>query len=166
MKLKFIEIEDKSGLTLDNLIFHEDVRFLYNYHSMLEFTRVYQTFFSILSTYFILTYFYVLHNLSLDWSSSRENLKCMWCVDLTLNCSFANMVLLPSGVVMGTLDILILRTCLFLYFKNIFDFFLFFSLLQINIFFVVFISFLNIKNTVDIKNKLKKQKNNIILMHF
>jgi hypothetical protein len=90
----------------------------------------------------------------------------MWCVDLTLNCSFANMVLLPSGVVMGTLDILILRTCLFLYFKNIFDFFLFFSLLQINIFFVVFISFLNIKNTVDIKNKLKKQKKNIILMHF
>jgi hypothetical protein len=137
MKLKFIEIEDKSGLTLDNLFFHEDVRFLYNYHSMLEFTRVYQTLFSILSTYFILTYFYVLHNLSLDWSSSRENLKCMWCVDLTLNCSFANMVLLPSGVVMGTLDILILRTCLFLYFKNIFDFFCF-SLYFKLIFFLLF----------------------------
>jgi hypothetical protein len=70
---------------------------------MLEFTRVYQTFFSILSAHFILTYLYVLHNLSLNCSSRiKKNLKCMWRVDLTRNGSFVDMVLLPSGGVMGT----------------------------------------------------------------
>jgi hypothetical protein len=69
MKLKFIEIEDKGDLALDSLIFYEDVRFLYNYHSVLEFMRVYQTFFSILNAHFILTYLYVLYNLSLNCSS-------------------------------------------------------------------------------------------------
>ncbi|KAH8496874.1 hypothetical protein H0E87_019565 [Populus deltoides] len=46
--------------------------------------------------------------LSLDWSSGIESLKCTGRVDLTLNGSFADMVLLPSGGDMGTSSTLIL----------------------------------------------------------
>lgn len=46
--------------------------------------------------------------MSLDWSSGIESLKCTGRVDLTLNGSFADMVLLPSGGDMGTSSTLIL----------------------------------------------------------
>ncbi|XP_011035923.1 PREDICTED: uncharacterized protein LOC105133574 isoform X2 [Populus euphratica] len=46
--------------------------------------------------------------LSLDWSSGIESLKCTRRVDLTLNGSFADMVLLPSSGVMGTSSTMIL----------------------------------------------------------
>ncbi|KAJ6772604.1 LETHAL 2 GIANT LARVAE PROTEIN [Salix koriyanagi] len=50
----------------------------------------------------------VLTILSLDWSSGIESLKCTGRVDLTLNGSFADMVLLPSGGVLGASGTLVL----------------------------------------------------------
>ena len=40
--------------------------------------------------------------LSLDWSSGIENLKCVGRLDLTLNGSFADMILLPKSGVPGS----------------------------------------------------------------
>lgn len=42
--------------------------------------------------------------LSLDWSSGIKNLKCVGRVDLTLNGSFADMILLPKCGVPGSSD--------------------------------------------------------------
>lgn len=40
--------------------------------------------------------------LSLDWSSGIENLKCVGRLDLTVNGSFADMILLPKSGVPGS----------------------------------------------------------------
>lgn len=53
---------------------------------------------SIDGAYFVLTNLFLLQILSLDWSSGIESLKCIVRVDLTLNGSFADMVLLSSAV--------------------------------------------------------------------
>ncbi|KAF9676942.1 hypothetical protein SADUNF_Sadunf08G0055700 [Salix dunnii] len=50
----------------------------------------------------------VLTILSLDWSSGIESLKCVGRVDLALNGSFADMVLLPTSGMMGTSGTLVL----------------------------------------------------------
>ncbi|XP_073267237.1 uncharacterized protein [Populus alba] len=60
----------------------------------------------------------VLTILSLDWSSGIESLKCIGRVDLTLNGSFADMVVLPSGGLMGTSGTLVLTNPGQLHFYN------------------------------------------------
>ena len=56
--------------------------------------------------------------MSLDWSSGIESLKCIGRVDLTLNGSFADMVVLPSGGLMGTSGTLVLTNPGQLHFYN------------------------------------------------
>ncbi|CAK7325876.1 unnamed protein product [Dovyalis caffra] len=60
----------------------------------------------------------VLTILSLDWSFGIESLKCTGRIDLTLNGSFADMVHLPSGGVMGTSGTLVLTNPGQLHFYN------------------------------------------------
>ncbi|KAL9365202.1 hypothetical protein Peur_043075 [Populus x canadensis] len=60
----------------------------------------------------------VLTILNLDWSSGIESLKCIGRVDLTLNGSFADMVVLPSGGLMGTSGTLVLTNPGQLHFYN------------------------------------------------